>query len=79
VLAAFGVGLLGVMLALPLIKVYVSQDFKLDRADAIENHLAVSGLALAIAGAQLFVFTLLLHGSVAATTRGRPRPEATED
>jgi hypothetical protein len=79
VLSAFGIGVLGVALAIPLVNVYISQDFKLHRADAIENHLAVSGLALAIAGAQLFVFTLLLHGSVVATTRGRPQLEGTED
>jgi glycosyltransferase involved in cell wall biosynthesis len=79
VLAAFGISVLGVVLAIPLVSVYISQDFKLHRADAIENHLAVSGLALALAGAQLFVFTLLLHGSVVATTRGRPQLEGTED
>ena len=39
----------------------------------------MTGLALAIAGAQLFVFTLLLHGSVVATTRGRVDLEGTED
>jgi hypothetical protein len=49
----------------------VGQDFALEQADATVNHLAVTGLATAIAGAQLFVFTLLLHGAVIATSRGR--------
>jgi hypothetical protein len=44
----------------------------LQRPDTFENHLAVTGLAAVIAGAQLFVFTLLLHAAVVATTHGRP-------
>ena len=39
----------------------------------MQNHLAVTGLSFGITGAQLFVFTLLLHGTILATTRGRPR------
>jgi hypothetical protein len=44
----------------------------LKQADALPNHLAVTGGALAILGVQLFVFTLLLHGTVVATTQRRP-------
>jgi len=32
----------------------------------------VTGLAAAIAGAELFAFVLLLHGAVVATSRERP-------
>jgi hypothetical protein len=71
VLTAFALGVLGVALCVPLAATYVSQDFALAQADALENHLAVSGLATAIAGAQLFVFTLLLHGATIATTHAR--------
>ena len=41
-------------------------------ADTIQNHLAVTGLAAAISGAQLFVFAAVLHGTIIATTRSRP-------
>jgi hypothetical protein len=71
VLIALGLAVLGIVLAVPLVETYVSHGFRLLRADALENHLAVTGLAAVIAGAQLFVFTLLLHGAVVATTRGR--------
>jgi hypothetical protein len=73
VLIAFGLVALGVALAIPLIETYVSKDLALQRADALENHLAVTGLAAVIMGFQLFIFTLLLHGTVVATSRGRPR------
>jgi hypothetical protein len=71
VLIAFGLFLLGVGLCVPLVETYVDQGLALERIDALENHLAVTGLATVIAGAQLFVFTLLIHGAVVATTRGR--------
>ena len=71
VLIAFVVTLVGLGLCVPLVETYLSQGLALERVDARENHLAVTGLATIIAGAQLFVFTLLLHGAVAATTRGR--------
>jgi glycosyltransferase involved in cell wall biosynthesis len=72
VLIAFGLVVLGIALAIPLVVSYVSNDLALQRPDTLENHLAVTGLAAVIAGAQLFVFTLLLHGAVVATTHGRP-------
>jgi glycosyltransferase involved in cell wall biosynthesis len=72
VLIAWGLVVLGIALAIPLVVSYVSNDLALQRPDTLENHLAVTGLAAVIAGAQLFVFTLLLHGAVVATTHGRP-------
>ena len=58
--------------AIPLVATYIGNGLALEQSDALPNHLAVTGVALAILGAQLFVFTLLLHGTVVATTRGRP-------
>jgi glycosyltransferase involved in cell wall biosynthesis len=72
-LIAFGLVLAGIALAVPLMVSYVDHDFKLSAAVSTENHLAVTGLAAAICGAQLFIFTLLLHGTVAATSGNRPR------
>jgi glycosyltransferase involved in cell wall biosynthesis len=72
VLIAFGLVVLGIALAIPLIVSYLSNDLALERPDTLENHLSVTGLAAVITGAQLFVFTLLLHGAVVATTHGRP-------
>jgi Glycosyl transferase family 2 len=73
VLIAFALVVLGVGLAVPLLETYLTSDLRLQRADALENHLAVTGLAAVIMGAQLFIFTLLLHGTVVATSRGRLR------
>jgi hypothetical protein len=64
--------IIGVALAMPLVVSYFDNDFQLSPADTGKNHLAVTGLAAVISGAQLFVSTLVLHGTVAATTRGRP-------
>ena len=71
-LIAFGLVLVGIALAVPLLVSYVGDDFKLSSAITTQNHLAVTGLAAAICGAQLFIFTLLLHGTVAATSSKRP-------
>jgi glycosyltransferase involved in cell wall biosynthesis len=73
VLIAFGLVLLSVAMAIPLFAIWVSNDLALSPSDAVENHVAVTGLSFGITGAQLFVFTLLLHGTILATTRGRPR------
>jgi glycosyltransferase involved in cell wall biosynthesis len=70
---AFGLVLLGVALTVPMSVRYFSHDLSRGRPVDAENHLAVTGVTLAICGLQLFVFTLLLHGTVVATTRGRPR------
>jgi glycosyltransferase involved in cell wall biosynthesis len=59
----------GIAFAVPLLVTYFSNDLLLERADTLENHLAVTGLAAAITGAQLFVSTLVLHGTVLATGR----------
>ena len=73
VLIAFALMLLGIALAIPLVATYVGGDLELQRADTVENHLAVTGLAAVVIGAQLFVFTLLLHGTVVATDHVRRR------
>ncbi len=72
VLIAFVLMVLGVALVIPLLTTYVSNDLALSGSDSVVNHVAVTGLACAITGAQLFVSTLLLHGTIIATTRGRP-------
>jgi hypothetical protein len=73
VLVALGIGL-----ALPLTLKYVSNDFLLDPEISMQNNLAVTGLAAAITGAQLFVSTLVLQGTIIATTRPRPRQSIKE-
>jgi len=78
VLIAFGLVVAGIALAIPLVVSYLSSDLALGRADTLQNHLAVTGLAAVICGAQLFVLTLLLHGAVVATTHGRPNFPARE-
>jgi glycosyltransferase involved in cell wall biosynthesis len=70
VLLALGLVLLGIALAVPLVVSYIRNDLALQSADTIANHLAVTGLAAVIVGAQLFILTLLLHGAVVATTHG---------
>jgi hypothetical protein len=69
---AGGLVVLGVALAVPLVVDYVTSDFTLTRADSLQNHLAVTGLAAAIVGAQLFVSTLVLHGTILAIARPLP-------
>lgn len=76
VLTAAGLVVLGLALAVPLLVTYTSNDFLLNAADTPENHLAVTGLAVLITGAQLFVFTLVLHGAVLATRAGRTSPSS---
>ncbi len=78
-LIAFGLIAFGICLAIPLLHSYFSNDLRLSAGDSGENHLALTGLGFAISGAQLFVFTLLLHGTVAATTERRPRPRGDDD
>jgi glycosyltransferase involved in cell wall biosynthesis len=73
VLFAAALVLAGVILAVPLVNAYITNDFVLNRPATTQQHMAVTGVACVIAGAQLFIFTLLLHGTVVATTRGRPR------
>lgn len=68
VLAAVALVVLGIGLAIPLVATYIGNNLVLPQATTLENHLAVTGLATVIVGAQLFVFTLLLHATVIATT-----------
>ncbi len=63
---------LGIGLAVPLAIAYLDNDLLLTSANGLQDHLAVTGLAAFIAGAQLFVFVLLLHGAIVATAWGRP-------
>jgi glycosyltransferase involved in cell wall biosynthesis len=74
VLIAFGLVLLGVGLAIPLVVAYLGHSLALTSSDLTQDHLAVTGLVAAIAGVQLFAFVLVLHGTVAATAQRRYRP-----
>ena len=65
--------LVGIGLGIPLVVAYIGNSYALTSANLLQDHLAVTGLAAVIAGAQLFVFTLLLHGAVLATARSRRR------
>ncbi len=70
-LIAFALAFAGIVLAVPLLHEYVTSDYSLSAADIPENHLAVTGLTLMILAAQLFTFTLVLHGAVLATDKLR--------
>ena len=67
VLLATGLVVLGISLSVPLVVTYIANGLRLHTANSIEDHLAVTGLAIAILGAQLFAFTLVLHGTAVAT------------
>jgi glycosyltransferase involved in cell wall biosynthesis len=73
VLIAFGLILAGIALTIPLLVTYIGNDLALERADTLENHLAVTGLAAVVTGAQLFVFTLILNGVAVVTARRSAR------
>ncbi len=73
VLIGFLLMVAGLLAAVPLIVAYIRGDFLLARANTVPNHLAVTGLGALITGAQLFAFTLVLQGTIIATTRARPR------
>jgi hypothetical protein len=73
VLVAFGLFVAGIALAVPLVATYVANDLALTQGDTVQNHLALTGLAAAVVGAQLFVSTLVLHGTIIATADARPR------
>jgi len=68
VLLSFGAVAGGIALMIPLVHTYISNDLRLEEAGTLQNHLAVTGLAMAVCGAQLFVSTLLLHATAVATT-----------
>jgi glycosyltransferase involved in cell wall biosynthesis len=65
--------LIGAGLCVPLAVAYLGNGLVLTSANFTQDHIAVTGLASAIAGAQLFIFVLLLNGAVVATS-GRDRP-----
>jgi glycosyltransferase involved in cell wall biosynthesis len=71
VLVAIALVLAGLALGIPLVVAYLDNGLLLTSANAVQDHLAVTGLASVIAGAQLFAFVLLLHGAVVATARRR--------
>ena len=48
----------GIGLAIPWLVAYLDNELALTTANLLQDHLAVTGLAAAIAGAQLFVFVL---------------------
>jgi glycosyltransferase involved in cell wall biosynthesis len=62
---------LGIGLCVPLAANYVENGLVLNSGDLLADHIAVTGLAAGIAGAQLFVFVLLLNGAIVATGRNR--------
>jgi glycosyltransferase involved in cell wall biosynthesis len=73
VLIAVGLMVCGIGLAVPLAVAYLGHSFRLTQANFVQDHIAVTGLAVGIGGAQLFVFVLLLHGAAVATARRRPK------
>jgi glycosyltransferase involved in cell wall biosynthesis len=64
----------GIAMLVPLVELYVSNDYELPVASSSEAHLAITGIMLVLVGAILFVFTLLVH---AAALASRYAPEAT--
>jgi glycosyltransferase involved in cell wall biosynthesis len=63
----------GIGLGIPLAITYLSNDLALTTANLAQDHLAVTGLACVVAGAQLFVFVLIMHGAVVATGHRLPK------
>jgi hypothetical protein len=67
VMLAAGMIVLGIALSVPLVVTYIANGLQLQTANSVEDHLAVTGLSVLIFGAQLFAFTLVLHGTAVAT------------
>jgi glycosyltransferase involved in cell wall biosynthesis len=70
VLIAAGLFIVGAVAALPLAIEYLDRGLELNRSMAPENHLAVFGATAMVSGFSVFVFTLILHGAVLASSRG---------
>jgi hypothetical protein len=70
VLVSLALIVTGAALAIPLAVAYLNNGLALSQTNLSQDHLAVTGLAAAIAGAELFAFVLLLNGAVVATSRG---------
>jgi len=66
---AFTAFVVGIAMIVPLVVRYFENDRRLPSV-ATTNHLAVTGLFLAVAGFSYFVFTLLMHAAAIATKRG---------
>ena len=64
---AAGISLLGIGLLIPLVVLYLSNDYELPEASSTQSHLAVSGAMCVLVGAVLFVFTLLIHAAALAS------------
>ena len=73
VLTALLLVVMGIALAIPLLVAYLNNGLLLTTSNLLQDHLAVTGVAAGIAGAQLFAFVLLLHGAAIATARRRPK------
>jgi hypothetical protein len=61
----------GVLLALPLLRRYLSEGLQLSGDVLAQQHLAVTGALFVLVGFTLFVFTLLLHATALLTHAGR--------
>lgn len=72
VLVAAGLFAAGVGLLIPLVVFYLGNSYKLSPAIDYRDHLAVLGIDWMLSGFLLFAFTLLLHGTVVATSRRAP-------
>ncbi len=66
VLVSFGLVALGIGLSVPLVKAYLETTSPCAARTRRRTTLPVTGLAAVLCGVQLFVFTLLLHGTVLA-------------
>jgi glycosyltransferase involved in cell wall biosynthesis len=73
VLIAAGMMVLGALAAVPLVVEYIDRGLELGAPSATENHLAVLGATLLVAGFSTFVFTLILHAAALAKREAVPR------
>jgi glycosyltransferase involved in cell wall biosynthesis len=73
VLISFGLVIGGIALAIPLAIGYSNNGLSLNQGNLQQDHMAVTGLAAVVAGAELFAFVLLLNGAIVATSRNRER------
>ena len=64
---ALGITVFGILLVLPLLRIYVKNDLNIPINQSIETHLAITGLLLVLLGPILFIFTLLTHAASLAT------------
>lgn len=62
----------GLLMNLPIVETYISNGFSLPEPSNMKTHMAVTGLALMVTSAILFIFTLIIHASSLAS---RFKPE----